>query len=286
MTSTALAYSLCFISAITVAAAGFFAKRGGDVLVARSVLSIGMALTVLPFAFFVPLPRLEHLHLFALASSVHWAYQMAMISALHRGDLSLVFPVMRGLGPLMAGLFAIFVLNETFSPAGWIGLLLASGAVILFARPTKTGEDGRQTDRLALVFSGLTAIGIGAYTVTDAFVVRNLPAPETFIVWLFLLDWIGVAFVAVIRRRGRLISSYRPVLKDGMLGGIVGAISYSAALYSFTLIDAALVAALRETSVIFAAIMGAVWLKEGFGPRRIIAAAIMASGLIMMQVFG
>lgn len=286
MTPSALAILLCMLSAVTVAAAGFFAKRGGDVLVARSVLSFGMALTVLPFAFFVPLPQIQHLHLFALASTVHWAYQFAMISALHRGDLSFVFPVMRGLGPLAAGLFAIFVLGENLSPAGWVGLLLASGAVIVFARPTGVHAHERRTDRQALLFACLTAVGIGAYTVTDAFVVRNLPTPETFIVWLFLIDWTGVAVVAVARRRGRVVSSFRPVMKDGLIGGIVGAISYSAALYAFTLIDAAMVAALRETSVVFAAIMGAVWLKEGFGLRRILAAGVMASGLITMQVFG
>lgn len=286
MTPTALAYLLCFISAVTVAAVGFLIKRGGDVLVARSVMSFGMGLTALPFAFVVPLPPVEIIPAFTLAVAVHWVYQTAMISALHRGDLSMVFPVMRGLGPLMAGIFAVFVLQETFSPAGWLGLTLASAAVIVFALPSGKTDGQRAIDRSALFFAGLTAVGIGAYTVTDAYVIRQLPKPETFIVWLFLIDWIGVAVIAVIRRWGRLAESYRPVVRDGLIGGVVGAISYAAALYAFTLIDAALVAALRETSIIFAALMGAIWLKEGFGIRRVAAAATMACGLLMMQVFG
>jgi len=286
MTPTALAFLLCLISAVTVAGVGFLVKRGGDVLVARSVMSFGMGLSALPFAFFVPLPPVEIIPMFIVAVAVHWAYQIAMVAALHRGDLSMVFPVMRGLGPLMAGIFAVSVLRESFSPAGWFGLVLASAAVIVFALPSGQSDNQRALDRSALIFAVLTSIGIGAYTVTDAFVIRQLPAPETFIVWLFLVDWTGVAVITVIRRWGRLVESYRPVLRDGLLGGFIGAISYGAALYAFTLIDAALVAALRETSIVFAALMGAVWLREGFGARRVAAAATMATGLLLMQAFG
>lgn len=249
-------------------------------------MSFGMGLSALPFVFFVPPLPTDILPLFALAVAIHWVYQTAMISALHRGDLSLVFPVMRGLGPLFAGLLAIFVLGETFTPAGWIGLFLTSAAVIVFALPSGTDLGRQQLDRQALFYAALTAMGIGAYTVTDAWVIREVPVASTFIVWLFLVDWTGVAVVTVFRRWGRLISSFKPVLKDGLIGGIFGAVSYALALYAFTLTDAALVAALRETSVVFAAAMGAVWLKEGFGTRRILAASVLAAGLLLMQVYG
>ena len=286
MSPQLLALSLCLVSAVTVAAVGFLVKRGGDVLVARSVMSFGMALTALPFAPFVPLPPVYLLPAFALAIAVHWAYQYATVSALHRGDLSLVFPVMRGLAPLFAGLFGIVALGETFTPVGWAGLLLASMAVIVFALPTGATRQQRRVDRLALIYAVLTAIGIGAYTVTDAGVIRQMPSPYTFIVWLFLIDWMGVTLIALMRRRGRIVTSYRPVLRDGIVGGLFGAVSYAAALYAFTLADAALVTALRETSVVFAALMGAIWLKEGFGIRRAAAALVLATGLLLMQLYG
>ena len=77
----------------------------------------------------------------------------------------------------------------------------------------------------------------------------------------------------------------KPQLSGGILGGAASVLSFSAALYAFTLTDAAIVTALRETSVVWAALMGAIWLKEGFGRRRIVAAGVLAMGLILMQVF-
>ncbi len=85
-------------------------------------------------------------------------------------------------------------------------------------------------------------------------------------------------------RRGNLISALRPQLKTGILGGIVGTLSYGAAIYAFTLSDAAMVSALRETSVLFAALLGYFFLNESFGKRRVIAAAILAAALVMMQM--
>ena len=84
-------------------------------------------------------------------------------------------------------------------------------------------------------------------------------------------------------RRGHVWAHVKPQLRGGIMAGAASVLSFSAALYAFTLTDAALVTALRETSVVWAALMGAIWLKEGFGRRRIIAASILATGLIIMQ---
>lgn len=285
MTSAlALPAALALFSAITVAVANFAVKRGGDVLTARMVLSISMALTVLPVAPFVPLPP-QHLILPLLgAVVVHWFYQFAMIKALHRGDLSLVFPVMRGLAPLMTAILAALTLDEFLSPLATIGLVLASLALIVFALPGSKGAAQMRLDRVALGWAALTALGIGFYSVVDASVARAMPRVETFIVWLFLLDWIGITVVTLYSRRGQVWARVRPQLVAGGLGGIAGTLSYGAAIYAFTLADAAFVTALRETSVVFAAILGWAFLKEDFGTRRIAAACVLASGLVLMQL--
>ena len=113
-----------------------------------------------------------------------------------------------------------------------------------------------------------------------------MPSPYTFIVWLILLDWIGITAVTLWTRRGQLIVRVRPQLRAAMIGGVSGTLSYSAALYAFDLTDVALVTALRETSVFFAALLGTVLLKEGFGWRRGISAAVLAAGLVLMQIGG
>lgn len=283
MTSALLPVAICLMSAISLAATNVLVKRGGDILTSRMVLSIVMALSVLPFAFFVPLPPSGTWHLIALSMAVHWFYQFSAIRALHRGDLSLVFPVMRGLGPLATATFAGVVLHEALSVWQVAGLFAASAAIIVFAMPTGATVYARRLDRAALFWAVMTALGVGLYAVADAQAVREMPNFLTFVVWLFLIDWIGVTLVALWQRRGGLIKAIRPQIRGGIIAGILGSFSYGLAIFAYTLTDAAIVTALRETSVVFAAVFGAILLHEGFGRRRTIAAAVLACGLVLMQ---
>ena len=261
-------------------------KRGGDVLTARAIVAIVMALSVLPLAPFVPLPPPETWPLIAVSVVVHWFYQFSAIRALHRGALSLVFPVMRGLGPLATAILAVVWLKESLSPLQIAGLVAASLSILVFALPTGLTEAARKLDRAALFWALMTAIGVGLYAVADTRAVRAMDNPLTFVVWLFLFDWIGVTLVLIWQRQGRVIASLRKELRAGVIGGIAGALSYGMAIYAYTLTDAAMVTALRETSVVFAAAFGAWLLKEGFGRRRIAAAATLAAGLVLMQAAG
>ncbi len=281
--ASSLPILLGLFSAITVAVANFAIKRGGDVLTARMIMSIAMGLTMLPFAPFVPAPPLSMWPAMAIAVGVHWIYQFSMVRALHRGGLSLVFPVMRGLSPVMTALLAILVLDEHLAPVAIVGLLIASVALLVFALPGRASPVQQKLDRAALVWAVITAAGIGLYSVVDARVAREMPHTGTFVVWLFLLDWIGVTAVTLWTRRGALVKRIRPQLKAGLWGGFAGSLSYAAAIYAFTMTDAALVTAMRETSVVFAALLGWLFLKEGFGARRTLAAATLAGGLVLMQ---
>ncbi|KJS39513.1 MAG: lipoprotein [Hyphomonas sp. BRH_c22] len=283
MTSALLPVAICLMSAILLAATNVLVKRGGDILTSRMVLSIVMALSVLPLAFFVPLPPRETLPLLALSMAVHWFYQFSAIRAMHRGDLSLVFPVMRGLGPLATAMIASIALKEALTLWQMAGLVTASAAIIVFALPTGATVHARRLDRAALFWSVMTALGVGLYAVADARAVREMPNFLTFVVWLFLIDWIGVTLVALWQRRGGLIKAIRPQIRGGIIAGLLGSSSYGLAIYAYTLTDAAIVTALRETSVVFAAAFGAFLLHEGFGRRRTVAAAVLACGLILMQ---
>jgi len=283
MTSALLPVVICLMSAILLAATNVLVKRGGDILTSRMVLSIVMALSVLPLAFFVPLPPRETLPLLGLSMAVHWFYQFSAIRAMHRGDLSLVFPVMRGLGPLATAMIASIALNEALTLWQIAGLVTASAAIIVFALPTGATVHARRLDRAALFWSVMTALGVGLYAVADARAVREIPNCLTFFVWLFLIDWVGETLVALLQRRGGLMKAIRPQVRGGIIAGLLGSSSYGLAIYAYTLTDAAIVTALRETSVVFAAALGAKLLHEGFGRRRTIAAAVLACGLILMQ---
>ncbi|MEM6653047.1 MAG: DMT family transporter [Pseudomonadota bacterium] len=286
MNSSLFPIVLCLISAITVAATNLFVKRGGDVLSARMIVSIAMALSVLPVVTFVPMPTSTVWAALGVSVVVHWFYQFAMIRALHRGDLSLVFPVMRGLAPPLTAIAAFFFLNESPSLFGWLGLFIAAAALIVFALPEGADTAPAPLKSAALFWAMVTALGIAFYSVADAFGARlaaDAATVFTFVVWLFLLDWIGITTAMFWIRRGQIWSAVAPQIRDGTIGGVLGTISYGAALWAFTLSEAANVTAIRETSVVFGAIFGAVFLKEAFGRRRVAAASVLALGLILLE---
>jgi drug/metabolite transporter (DMT)-like permease len=281
-----IALALGLFSALTLATANLSVKAGGDILVSRSVLQLSAAVLISPVLFLVPPPDAATWRALAIAVPVHFAYQLALIGAMKHGDLSLVFPVMRGSAPLLTGVLAWIVLDEALSPWGVAGLLLATVAVIMFALPPRGIRMRAHPDRLALLFAALTACGIAMYNVTDAYGVRTAPSPFTFISWLFVLDCLFVTPLAIWRRGGTWLTVVREKWRYGVIGGALSILSYGAALYAFTLVEAAKVSAVRETSVVFAAVMGAVLLKEGFGPRRIFAALVLAVGLAILQFAG
>ena len=286
MASSAFPIILCLVSAITVAATNLFVKKGGDVLSTRMIVSIAMALSVLPLVPFVDMPTREIWWALALSIVVHWFYQFAMIRALHRGDLSLVFPVMRGLAPLLTAILATVFLGETPGLLGWIGLIIATCALIVFAMPEGANLEGQKLQRTALFWAALTALGIAGYSVVDANGSRlsaEAGTVFTFVVWLFLFDWLGITTAMFIARRGQVWQGIRPQIVGGAIGGFLGTLSYGAALWAFTMAEAANVTAVRETSVVFGAIFGAVFLKESFGKRRIVAASVLAIGLLLLE---
>ncbi len=284
MPSTLAPIALGLFSAVTLAVANVAIKRGGDILAGRAVLSATSALLLLPAAFFVPVPDPATWAALALAVPVHFAYQSALVRAMHRGDLSLVFPVMRGLAPLLTALSGYVILGEALAPLSIIGLLVATGAVVVFALPPPGLTVSSHPDRTALLWAALTAGGVALYNVMDARGVRIAPNPFTFIVWLFLLDWIGLWIINAATRGLGMFAAMRRQLGFGAAAGTLSILSYGAAMYAFTLTEAVMVSALRETAVVFGALLGWVFLKEGFGPRRVAAAAALAGGLALMQI--
>lgn len=283
MSPDLLAIALGLFSAVTLAAANMSVKMGDDILVGRAILSASAAILILPGAFFVPVPNAETAGALALTLPFHFAYQLCLVKALGRGDLSLVFPVMRGAAPLFTAFTAMILLGEHLSPLAWLGLLAASAAVIAFAVPPKGVRLHDHPDRSALVWAAATAVGVSLYNAADARGVRLAPDPFTFIIWLFLLDWIMITATALIFRRHALATAVAMKWRYGVAAGALSIFSFGAALYAFSLMETAKVSALRETSVVFAAAMGALFLGESFGRRRLFAALALAAGLVLMQ---
>jgi len=283
MDSTLLAICLGLFSAVTLAAANMSVKMGTDILVGRAILSTSAAILILPAAFFVPMPDAPTWAALAIAMPAHFFYQICLVAAMQRGELSLVFPVMRGAAPLLTALAALLLLREELPPLAWVGLIAATAAVASFALPAKGTRMRDHPDGRALLWALGTAVGVALYNVADARGVRVAPDPLTFIVWLFLLDFILITTFALAVRRKKLAEAVAVKWRYGAAAGALSILSFGAALYAFTLIETARVSALRETSVVFAAMMGSLFLGDSFGRRRIVAAVVLAGGLVLMQ---
>jgi drug/metabolite transporter (DMT)-like permease len=284
MDPTLFAFALGMGSAVTLAGANTFVKAAKDILGARAVMALSSAVLIFPAAFFVPLPSQQTWMILALSLPAHWLYQTALVRALSRGDLSLVFPVMRGSAPLLTAIAAAIVLGEQLSYLALTGLVIASLATVIFALPEKNFGGSRKVRNSALLWALATGACVAIYNVIDAQGVRSGPSQWSFIVWLFLLDWIGINAIALLTRGPQqFLASARTALKPGIGAGICSLASFSMALYGFSIAPVAYMSAMRETAVVFGALMGWFFLREGFGVRRTFAAILLAAGLSLLQ---
>ena len=283
MDSALVALCLGLFSAVTLASANVSVKMGGDILLSRALMSASAAVLILPALLLVPAPDRATWHALAFALPAHFFYEMCMIRALQRGDLSLVFPVMRGLAPLLTAFAALVFLHESLAPLAWLGLVLSTVAVAAFALPPRGKTIRDHPHASALLWAVGTAVGIALYNVTDARGVRAAPSPFTFITWLFLLDGLGVVLIALVLRRNVIATTLASRWRLGVAGGALSILSFGSALYAFGLMEPAKVSALRETSVVFAALMGSMFLVESFGSLRVMAAVVLTGGLVLMQ---
>lgn len=279
------AFLLGLGSALTLAGANTFVKSAKDILGGRTVMTVSSSILMLPAVFFTPLPNPKTWIILGFSLPAHWLYQTGLVRALSRGDLSLVFPVMRGSAPLLTAIFAAVFLGEHLPPVAIAGLALASLATIVFALPERNFEGSRQVRNSALLWAMATGAGVAVYNVIDAQGVRSGPTQWSFIVWLFVLDWIGVSTIMLVTLGPREFAvSARRAFWPGLAAGVCSLISFSMALYGFSVAPVAYISGMRETAVVFAAIMGWLFLREGFGARRTLAAVALAAGLGLLQL--
>lgn len=267
-------------SAAAHAVMALFTKRAGDTLVFRAV-SLGLsALWLSPLLFLTPFPTFEVWRFLLLGAALIWAFNMLMISAFQRGDMNLVYPVMRGAAPALAGLLAFAAFGETLSLLGAAGLALASATIIAFAWP----ERGGAPKLSALGFALAAAVMTASYTVVDAAGVRAAHSTLQYLAWFFALSMLTLAATALIRRGRGFWPAARREFRLALASSVFNIATYGLALFAYAHAPVAPMAALRETSIVFGAILAAFVLKEPFGLRRAVLAVILAAGLALLQL--
>ena len=182
-------------------------KGGNDVLLDTAAIVAGAGLVALPFVFLVPLPAAASWPYILASVATHVAYYYLMINAYRSGELSLVYPLMRGVAPLLTGVIAIFWMGEWPSTVGWAGMALISlGVIALALRQTRLGPALHGHGR-AVAFALANAVVIAIYTIIDGSGARLAGNAWSYIVWLFVLDAVPFTAFMLMRHRGTFITA-------------------------------------------------------------------------------
>jgi phosphonate utilization associated putative membrane protein len=210
---------------------------------------------------------------------VHIGYYLALTGAYRHGELGLTYPLMRGVAPLLVALSATFTLGETLSPLAWAGVLGISCGVLVLGLNAHALKVPK-----AVGFALANAVIIAIYTVIDGLGVRASGNALQYVATLFLLDGWPFALL-MFATRGRAVGVYaRDRWPVATLGACASLGSYGIALWAMTRAPVATVAALRETSVLFAVLLGAWFLKEAFTPRRALGTCVIVAGVMALRL--
>ncbi len=239
---------------------------------------IGSVLAI-PLVALVGWPRVEAWPFIGASVLIHIGYYIATTQAYKHGDLGLTYPLMRGVAPLLVALSATFTLGETLTPLAWAGILGICCGVLVLGLSRQALHAPK-----AVGFALANAVIIAIYTVVDGLGVRASGNALQYIATLFLLD--GLPFgLLMLARRGRAMGHYaRRRWPLATLGALASLGSYGIALWAMTQAPVATVAALRETSVLFAVLLGTWLLKEAFTLRRLLGSCAIVGGVMSMRL--
>ena len=280
--------SLFVFLAVLVAAAchaGWNAsiKRTLDPLATTVLIAIGAGLVALPGIPFSGWPAPAAWPWLIASIVIHLFYFAGLIESYAAGDLGQVYPIARGAAPLMTGTITTIFVGERLGLYGWGGIFLLAAGVLLLS--LRGGRDLAKLDRRAVGFALFTAVTVCAYSVVDGIGARAAGSGHAN-AYSFIL-FVGIAPVvvayAMIRRGNAVFAQMAPHWKIGLGGGALAVISYSIAIWAMTVAPIAIVAALRETSVLFGAIIAVAVLKEPLRPARIGAALMIVCGLMLLR---
>ncbi|MFC1666063.1 EamA family transporter [Pseudomonadota bacterium] len=256
-------------------------KSADDQLLVLSVVNFVCSLAGLVIILSVGYPNPECWPYIILSALIHTGYYFFLLKAYEHGDLSLVYPLARGSAPLLVLAGGMLFANEKLPVIGLLGVTLASIGIVslAFERGWPWHRDSKP-----IIFALGTSLFIAAYTLADGIGVRVSDHPLTYIAWLFFIDGIPISIYAMYRRGAATTVFLRLQWKRCLLGGASAMLAYGIVIYAMSLGTMALVAALRETSVIMAAIIGSLVLKEALGNRRMVAAILVAVGVCTMNL--
>ena len=265
-------------------------KSAEDKSLDTALIHVMGTLVALPLLLAAGLPPAESLPYLAVSITIHIGYYIALAGAYQHGDLGLTYPIMRGLAPVLVALGSSAIIGERMSLLGWAGVTGISFGVLLVGLSRSAWAHSRH--RSAMFFALSNAVIIAIYTVVDSLGVRVAAASGgnalQYVAALFLIDGLPYFIIVMSRRSGQQRTDAWHYMQKrwplALLGTMASLGSYGIALWAMTKAPVALVAALREVSVLFAALLGAWFLKESFGIQRGAGTLLIVGGVAALRL--
>ncbi len=289
-TPTGITLALCLALTSAVAHAGFGALQKGqhDPWITRASIDLWIFVLAAPVALFaVPWPQGAEWAVLLGALGIHFAYKLTMALAYARAAYTVVYPVVRGTGPLATLGFAAMFLGEHYRALQWGGVALLSGAILMLAGINLARvQIGRGALRAGLAWALAGGLLVAVYTTYDAWGIRLTPDPFTFLAWFFFITAVDFPTLLAVRWwRGRVVLPVlRPLILRGIVGALIAFVSFGGVMLATRLGRVGEVAALRETSTVFAAGIGWALLGEKVGVARACLMGLIALGAVLVQI--
>ena len=284
-----LALILALLAAFLHAVFGALQKGRHDPWLTRGAIDGFYCLMAAPFALFVvPWPEPHMWPIFAGAWVIHCLYKLLQAAAYTRGAYTVVYPVVRGTGPLFTVIGAYWLFGEVFNGVQWLGVaVLMAGIFGLAAYNMVYLKAERETLNAALGLAFVTGLFVALYTTYDAYGIRATANPFTFLAWFFMIDGFLMPIIAY-RRWHRMENppAVAPLMQRGVIGGVIAFASFGSIMMATRLDNLGEAAILRETSTVFAALIGWLVLKETVGPRRVALMVLIALGAVIVEFGG
>ena len=265
-------------AAVTHATWNAIAHSIKDQTLAFALIGVGGTVVSVPLVIIAAMPRSASWPYLLASVAIHVFYNLLLMQCYRLGEFSQVYPLARGVSPLVVTILAAVFVHEhlaSFQIAG-VAVVSAGLAFLVFG--------GRRPGRGAFLAAVGTGLTIAAYTTVDGVGVRLSASPVGYIGWLMLLESLCVPMFALLRRRDVLLKQPRRILLSGLAAGALSVLAYGLVLWAQTRGALAPIAALRETSVIFGAIIGTLIFHEPFGRSRIAATVLVVGGILMLNI--
>lgn len=250
-------------------------------VVATVLVAVAAGALALPLLPFIPLPAAAAWPYIVASAIIHVAYFLTLAEAYRWGDLSQVYPIARGTAPLLTAALASLWLHEALGAIGWAGIIVLAAGILLLT--FKGGRKLERFDQRAIAFALATSLTITAYTLVDGIGARLAENALAYTAWLFIGDGITMAIYGWLRVGPSLVKDFRTHWRIATAGAALSTAAYAIAIWAMTVAPIALVAALRETSVLFAALFGTLILREPVLPMRLLAALLVLAGALLLR---